>query len=263
MTNSTMDMQQILTFLNQNPLKNIVLLKMLAAYPTASRCYFMEQGKDQGVLVLLPTPVVPFDRHTYPSTAYVVLLSTTGPTMTEALLPFIPRDCNLVFKLMDAHDQAVLRQVFSLQRVTAFLSYTAAAGSQFLADAAVRVSVTPDEACLAIYARQGHERESVQHLFRTQQAIAFACYADATPVSTCFVYRNYETIWEIGGVYTAENARRQGYARRIVQTALHALLAQQRIPRYQVHEQNRPSIAVAETLGLYRFLTIEHFLSEA
>ncbi len=257
------DSQPLLTFLNQNPLKNIVLLKMLTAYPADCQCFYTEQGDDKGVLLLLPTPVFPYDRHTYPSTAYVVLLSTTGPAMTEALLPFIPRNQKLVCKLMDRHDQTVLRQAFHLQRTTAFVSYTAARGSQFTADADVTISMQPDDACWAIYGSQGHERASMEPLFAAQQALAFTCYAGATPLSVCFTYRNYGSIWEIGSVYTAESARRQGYARRIVQTALHVLLAQQRIPRYQVHEQNAPSLALAEALGLYRFLTIEHFLAEA
>ncbi|MFN8486670.1 MAG: GNAT family N-acetyltransferase [Caldilineaceae bacterium] len=255
--------QPLFAFLNQNPLKNIVLLKMLAAYSADCQCFYTEQGTGKGVLLLLPTPVVPYDRHTYPSTQYLVLLSTTGPAMTEALLPFIPHNCKLICKLMDAHDQTVLRQVFQLQRTTAFISYTAANGSQFTADAEVCVSTQPDDACWAIYGSQGHERASMQPLFAMQQAIAFACYAGATPLSVCFAYQNYAAIWEIGSVYTVENARRQGYARRIVQTALHVLLAQQRIPRYQVHEQNAPSLALAEALSLHRFLTMEHFLAEA
>lgn len=257
------DSQPLLTFLNQNPLKNIVLLKMLAAYPADCQCFYAEQGTDRGVLLLLPTPVVPYDRHIYPSTTYLVLLSTTGLAMTEAILPFIPRNCQLICKLMDAHDQIALRQVFHLQRTMAFVSYTAAPGSEFTADAEVSVATQPDEACWAIYGSQGHERASIEPLFALQEAIAFACYADATPLSACFAYRNYGAIWEIGSVYTAENARRQGYARRLVQTALHVLLAQQRIPRYQVHEQNAPSLALAEALGLDRFLTMEHFLAEA
>lgn len=256
------DVQRSIAFLNQNPLKNIVLLKMLQAYGSVSQCHYVEQATTAGVLLLLPTQAFAFDRYTYPSTEYVVLLSTTGAAATEQLLPFIPTTCNLVFKLIDQHDQQVLDQTFKLSRVTAYLSYTAPANGEFPIADDVHVSTSLDAACLAIYVAQGHAAADVQQFFATQQAIAFTCYADATPLATCFAYRNFGDIWEIGGLYTAEPARRLGYAKRIVQTALHVLQGQQRTPRYQVHEQNSPSIALAEALGLYRFLTVEHFLYE-
>ncbi|HEU5100344.1 MAG TPA: hypothetical protein VFU22_15055 [Roseiflexaceae bacterium] len=34
-------------------------------------------------------------------------------------------------------------------------------------------------------------------------------------------------------------------------------------PRYQVYEQNRPSIRLAEAIGLEPFVTVEHWLSES
>jgi hypothetical protein len=42
-------------------------------------------------------------------------------------------------------------------------------------------------------------------------------------------------------------------------TAL-AELSRRRVPRYQVHDDNKPSILLAESVGLTRFLTITHFL---
>ncbi|CAN5665993.1 hypothetical protein BH10CHL1_BH10CHL1_05490 [soil metagenome] len=259
---ATPDVQRAITFLNQNPLKNIVLLKMLQAYGALIQCYYVEQASSAGVLLLLPTQAFAFDRHTYPSTEYVVLLSTTGPTATELLLPLIPTACNLVFKLIDQYDRAVIEQRFTLNRVTAYLSYTAPPTHEFATANDVHVSTSLDQACLAIYVAQGHAATDVQQFFATQQAIAFTCYAEATPLATCFAYQNFADIWEIGGVYTVAQARRQGYAKRIVQTALHVLQAQHRTPRYQVHEQNTPSVALAEALGLYQFLTVEHFLYE-
>ena len=57
-------------------------------------------------------------------------------------------------------------------------------------------------------------------------------------------------------------ARRQGYARRVVQSAVHSLLQLELQPRYQVHEANGPSIALAEQIGLNRFVTVAHWRYE-
>ena len=54
-------------------------------------------------------------------------------------------------------------------------------------------------------------------------------------------------------------ARRKGYARLLVECALHTLALRQCIPRYQVHEDNHASIRLAETIGLRWFVTMEHW----
>ena len=79
-------------------------------------------------------------------------------------------------------------------------------------------------------------------------------------MSTCFVFKNYADIWEIGGVYTASAYRRQGLGTRIVKTAIRTLRDRAKRPRYQVLETNEASIRLAESLGLERFVTTEHYL---
>jgi RimJ/RimL family protein N-acetyltransferase len=85
-------------------------------------------------------------------------------------------------------------------------------------------------------------------------------------VSACFVFANFDApaeplrIWEIAGLHTVEGERHKGYARQVVETALHLLRAQGTIPRYQIREDNVPSMRLAESVGLRQFLTTEHFL---
>jgi len=251
-------LHQALTFLRHDILKNIVLLKMLHAYPGAIRCYYTDSPA-VGVLLLLPTPASDFDRQAYPASQFVVFLSTTDPAATQALLPHIPTDCNLVFKLMDACDQAAVERRFPLKRITSYLSYTSPARSNFPRSPHISVADTVDPRCLDLYAEQGHSPEAVQTYFTSGQALSFALYQGNIPISVCFAYRNFGEVWEIGGVYTVESKRRQGYARQVAETALHVLLRHYRIPRYQVHESNRASIHLAENLGLHRFVTTEHF----
>jgi GNAT superfamily N-acetyltransferase len=252
-------LHRALTFLSCDVLKNIVLLKMLHAYPNAIRCYYTESPAAAGVLLLLPTQASAFDSQTYPASKFVVFLSTTDPAAAQALLLHIPRDCNLVFKLMDARDQAAVEHQFPLRRITSYLSYTSPAGSDFPRSPHISVADTIDPRCLNLYAEQGHSPKEVQEYFTSEQALSFALYQGHIPISVCFAYRNFGEVWEIGGVYTMESKRRQGYARQVVETALHVLLRYNRIPRYQVHESNRPSIHLAENLGLRRFVTMEHF----
>jgi hypothetical protein len=46
-----------------------------------------------------------------------------------------------------------------------------------------------------------------------------------------------------------------------VETALSALSDARRVPRYQVLEDNVASIQLAESIGLERFVTVEHWVS--
>ena len=253
--------QQALAFLRRDILRNIVPLKMLAAYPDAIQVCYHEDGDEAGVLLLLPTRVSPFDRQTYPSTDYVVMLSVSHPAIVPSLLAYIPSSCALVFKLIDPGDREVVVQRFSLTRATAYISYTAAAGSHLALSDAVTVSEHVDERCFDLYAAQGYTRDEVRHFFSTAGALSFALYRGEAPVAACFAYQNFERVFEIGGVYTLPSERRMGHARKLVETALHILVRRGDVPRYQVHELNQPSIRLAEAIGLEPFVTIEHWLS--
>jgi GNAT superfamily N-acetyltransferase len=235
---------------------------MLTAYPDAIQVQYHEDGAESGVLLLLPTQVSPFDRQTYPSTTYVALLSVTHPQIAQSLLAHIPVGCALVFKLIDAGDREAVEQRFRLTRATAYISYTAAAGSRFTPSDTVVIAERVDERCFELYTAQGYTRDEVQSFFSAGHALSFAFYRDDAPVAACFAYRNFERVYEIGGVYTLPDQRRLGHARKLVEAALHMLLRRGHVPRYQVHELNQPSIRLAEAIGLERFVTIEHWLSE-
>lgn len=257
-----MDFRAIITFLNRDVLRNIVLLKMLHAYSKAIQSIYVENDSGAGVLLLLPTRVSAFDTQTYPSSEYVVFLSTTGPAVTQALLPHIPTRRNLVFKFLDPADRVVVERRFSLERKTAYLSFTSTPERQFCASNEVVISNQVDERCLDLFAKQGHEHETVRRYFASAWALAFALYQNDLPLSACFAYLNFGSIWEIGGVYTAPGERRKGYARQVVETALHTLLRSHHIPRYQVQEDNYASIRLAEALRLRQFISIEHYMHE-
>jgi RimJ/RimL family protein N-acetyltransferase len=254
--------QQVIAFLRHDVLRNIVLLKMLHTYAEAIQCYYVETDSGAGVLLMLPTKVSPFDAQTYPSSEYVVLLSTTTSPMVQALLPHVPTNCPLVFKFLDLHDRVEVERQFSLKRKTAYLSFTCVPESRFSDSTEVVVSDRVDERYLDLYEEQGYQLDEVQAYFATGQALSFALYQNNLPLSTCFAYLNFEPVWEIGGVYTLPSERQKGYAGQVVETALHTLAQNKRIPRYQVHEDNHASIRLAERLGLCKFVTVEHYVYE-
>jgi GNAT superfamily N-acetyltransferase len=255
-------MRSALAFLERDMLRNVVALKMLAAYPDAIQVHYHENGVGAGALLLLPTRVSAFDRQTYPSTEYVVLLDTTDPEIGRRLLGRVPTGRPLVFKLTSTSDREVVARRFRLRRATAYISYTAAPDSSFAASDEVTVSNQVDPRCFDLHAAQGYTREELQKFFSTGQALSFALYQRDTPVAACFSYPNFGPVYEIGGVYTLPQARRQGYARKLVETVLHVLIRRGERPRYVVHELNQPSIRLAQALGLVPFVTIEHWLSE-
>lgn len=232
---------------------------MLTAYSEAAHTVFHEGDGAAGVLLLLPTSAFPFDRATYPFADYSVLLATDGPGAAEALLAHVPRDRSLVFKLQSPDDRLAVARAFPIERITAYRSYTAPPGYLAQADPAVLVAERPDPRVFELFVAQGQHPDELRSLFAAGHAVAFSIDEGGGPVAVCLAYRNHGPVYEIGGLVTLPPARRRGLARRLVQTALHELARREAIPRYQVHEDNLPSVALAERLRLVRFLTMEHW----
>jgi ribosomal protein S18 acetylase RimI-like enzyme len=245
--------------LEHDSLRNIVLLKTLYYYSHVIRCHFHEGPKAAGVLLLLPGGASSFDRKNYPGTNYVVFIAATNPAILPELLQQVPRGKKLLFKLMDPRHNNVVRGFFSLERVTAFVSFTAPPGKLYAQMDCVTVSGMPGDACLDIYAALGHSHEELKPQFASGQAISFTVFQNDKPLASCFTFPNYGKIYEIGGVFTDPGHRRQGLARKVVEAALNHLAHAGFIARYQVQEDNRASIRLAESIGLRHVVTYEHW----
>jgi len=253
---------EVAAYLLRNALKHIVHLKALSAYSQHIRSYYFSHGSSAGVLFLYPSSVTTYESVKYPETQYVVLISSDSPSITERMLDHIPTDCTFVLKVMNREDKYIVERKFSLKRVTSFLSYTHSAEFKFLSSERVTVSEKLDEELLPFYRENGYEREEVEGYFKSSSANSFSIYEGDEPVSACMAYQNYGEIWEICGLYTISRARRMGYARDIVESALNRLLANGYTPRYQMDEKNIASKMLAESLGLTHFLTTEHYLCQ-
>ena len=254
--------QETFNYLSQNPFKNIVLLKMLQAYPDAITCHRVNDIRGHGVLLLLQTRASSYDSKTYPNTRYVVLMSSSNAWAATALAAHIPIDQPLIFKLNTEHDHAALASQFQLQRITSFISFTHANDSPptYKHNDAIQISPTLDINCLPLFAQQGYDEADMEHYFGHNNAYCIAYYQQNQPIAACFTYQNYSAIWEIGGVYTLPTARKQGYGRQVVAAALKHLQQNHLKPRYQAHEQNTASIQLALSLHLQPALSTTHWL---
>lgn len=256
--------QPLVSFLQQDALRHIVHLKMLALYGERMVCHFLERDGEKGCVLLLPTAVSDYDQRTYPHSQFVILAAATRPDLLHELALHIPTNQPLIFKLIGPEQTEVLGRSFPLQRLTAFVSYT---DQPFTAvpmpgDVVVSHALSPD--LLPLFAANGYSAETVAGYFARGQAVSFAVYGansegGKTAVSACLAYHNYHNIWEIGALHTLPTARRQGHGQKTVAAAVHYLQANQLRPRYQFHESNHASQQLAAKLGLVPFLTTTHF----
>lgn len=252
-------MHRIVEMLEREPLRNIVLLKHLDAFPGHTRVHRVERHGAAATMVLLKVAASAYDRRTYPTARYAALISSHGAAVTRELVQFAPRQVGVVFKLnSDADRDAVSRDFANLQRTTAVLSFTG--GPDIARDGAVRITTTPSDAVFVYFESQKHGRDWLAPLLRANRAFVCVTGPDEQPHAVCFAFENYRQLWEIGGVFTPPDARGRGHASRVVRTALAELAARSLLPRYQVHDDNVPSIRLAESIGLTRFLETTHYL---
>jgi GNAT superfamily N-acetyltransferase len=252
--------QDAISYLERDILRNIVPLKMITAFPNSARVHHVSNTLGQGVLVLLEAGAFDYDRETYPTVRFVVLVSSDDVEITRELLEFVPRAEKIVFKLSSDSDLGVIRTRWNLERTRGFLSFTSE--SSFTPDAGVRLTLEPSDAVFELFASQGHHRVWLEPLLMSNRAFACLLEQARAPVSVCFAFQDYGAVWEIGGVLTAPESRGRGLAGRVVRTALAQLEALGHTPRYQVIESNTASIRLAESLGLTHFLSIEHWITK-
>lgn len=252
-------MHPVTEALEREPLRNIVLLKHLEAYPDHTTVHRVERDSGAATMVLLEVAASAYDARTYPDARYAALITSDGADLTRELIRAVPQREGVVFKLSSDTDRDVIGSVFPrMQRTTAVLSFTGGPG--FTRDSDVRTTTTPSDAVFDYFESQKHGRSWLEPLLQSARAFVCVLGPDEQPYAVCFAFENYRKIWEIGGVYTPPESRGRGYAARVVRTAMAELGTRRLSPRYQVHDDNIPSIRLAESIGLKLFLETTHFL---
>jgi len=253
------DRATILSLLRSDCLRHIVTLKMLSLYGDHVQTILSEDDGGWALMSLLPTRVSDFDRRIYPNTTLVVLMDGTSHEAKLRLLNNMPAE-HMVVKTYDESVKDRLLNRFQAKPALSFVSYTALSPhASHSTPAGVCESSVPDGEITPIFGHNGYEPAELSRHF-ADGARWFGVRDHGRIVSACFVFRNFETVWEIGGVFTEPDHRRRGHARKVVTGALNHLLASGFSPRYQVRSDNTESIRLAETIGLKEFLRMDHYL---
>ena len=245
--------------LERQPLRNIVLLKHIEAFRDHVSVEQASEGPETATLVLLEATASTYDRETYPQAAFVALISSDHPRLTRRLVASVPLGGDVVFKLASDGDRDVVAERFAISRTTSFLSFTADERVIFATDGEVSVSTSASDGTLHLLESQGHPRDWLRPLLASGRAFVCALEHDRDPRSVCIAFENYRQVWEVGGVVTPATHRGQGFAARVVRTALAELRRRNLVARYQVNEDNLPSIRLATSAGLRQFLQLTHF----
>ena len=178
--------------------------------------------------------------------------------MTGRLLDFVPEDDGIVFKLATEADRQAVAARFPVEASARFLSYTSK--QRFIRDQRVRMTTELDDIVLSVFEDSGYVRTWLGPLLAAGRAFICVVDVDGALGSICLAFESYGRIWEIGGVYTLESLRGRGLAQTAVRTALARLGELGFTPRYDVNAENAASVALAQRLGLDRFMTLTHHL---
>lgn len=253
--------------LARDPLRNIVLLKHVRAFPEAIRVFEADVGACHATLVLMATDASPYDARTYPQTSHVAMIATApaeGATSHDEeaavgrVLAHVPARSGVVFKLASDAARAAILSRFDVRQTTSVLTFSTDAQGRL--DPDVTITREPSETIWPLFERHDHKRAWLAPLLARDEAVTYAIASAGAVSSACFAFSAYGHIWEIGGVATHAACRRQGLAARVVATAVSDLAVHRRQPRYQVHDDNHASIALARRIGMRHVLTTTHLL---
>jgi ribosomal protein S18 acetylase RimI-like enzyme len=259
---SDKELGKIMLLLRAAPLQHVVTLKMLHLLGSGVDFRFIEGSDGWALRSLFPANAFEYDRQTYPDQELVVLIDGTSTSAKLELLGGLPR-VPLVVKTYDKSVAAHLESKRSASRVRSFLSFTTDDTEQLPpVPPGILLGTVLNPEVSRMFASNGYQDSELARHF-ADGARWFFAQKQGRGCSAGFVFRNFESVWEIGGLYTEPEYRRQGLGRQIVAAALRHLVGSGRIPRYQVRSDNEPSIRLALASGLKEFLRMDHFLVDA
>ena len=253
------DREMALAFLRTNPLQHLVHMKYLHLYPADIDCFYTEANGATGILLSYKPQLTSWDQSAYAIASNIFLPVVTNREMADRLIEQItPQvDSNpFVCKFCDGGTKDIFAEAFRLEPARTLISYTT---DRFeIDDNDVVISNSLDEQTAKLFRENGYSQDELSTRF-ANGAFSFTIYQDKQPASTCYIFQNFDNVWEIAGVRTVDWAQRKGYARRVVGAALQMILNKGWIPRYQAEATNAASIHLAEALGLRICLRFEHY----
>jgi GNAT superfamily N-acetyltransferase len=220
----------------------------------------VQNEQSWGILSQLPTNISEYDRKTYPDTDFIILIDSTSDVDKIRLLDDIPNG-NFVVKTYDNQIKLHLESHFNAKKTTSFISFTTNTCPAIPMKFDVEESFDLNENVISFFHNNGYETTELNRFF-DNNAKWFGIRSGNELVSGCFVFCNFENVWELGGVFTLPEYRRRGYAKTVVSTALKYLLSNNLIPRYLVKWDNIKSIRLAKSFGFQMFLNLDHYILE-
>ena len=101
-----MTVEDAFSALAREPLRHIVLLKQLLAYPEHVKVHRVSGAAGAATLVALDTSVSAYGRQAYPKASVAAFIASDHPDLTSLLMPHVPRGVGIVFKLASEADRA-------------------------------------------------------------------------------------------------------------------------------------------------------------
>jgi GNAT superfamily N-acetyltransferase len=264
--NSVNEAQEALAYFQRNPLRHLVHLKYLTHHSGSVDFRYLKTGASEAALLSGSVRTMSWDHNAYPDLELMLLPSASDELAAQQLVERVRAEFPLqaiptLFKFCDPYSKAAFTTAMPLHPARAYRSFTTRDDTPvYQRHADVVAGHVLDDARAALYQQNGYTLDELQH-YVDDGALTFAIYEGNDLASACFAYRNFGDIWEIAGVRSVDSARRKGYARKIVETALYELAARQLTPRYHVEVINAPSIGLAQSLDLEECALIEHFVS--
>ena len=263
------------SFLQTDELRHITPLKMLGLLGAQVRSQQLLIADETAYLLWSPRTASQYDSAKYPA-AEVVFYPALGAAPSAAMLDICARVMmdearGRVFvvktiepRLLDALRATVPMAGVSYER--ALCTFTVASDSALYSPATaatheIRTTASiADEARPLLEAHNVYSDGELQTMFASGCARCFvSCQVDRA-VAVALSFANSPSLYEIGSLYVAPDARRGGHATALVHAALADLNSRGLAVRYVVDATNTPSIALAERCGLREAMRLEHWL---
>jgi hypothetical protein len=249
---------EICSLLEGDLLRHIVTLKMISNYALSMNSSLIHNENGWALLTILPIEASDWDRKTYHDATVVVFIDGNNIDYKTKLLDEVPR-AKVIFKTYDEYIRSYLT-ARKAKKLTSFISFTDNGNLPNINKTEmVEQSFKLNEEAASLIMKNNYDYKELFRCF-SNGAKWFGVRVNGKLVSVCFVYQNYKNIWEIGGIYTENEYRRQGLAKLHVTAALSYLKQKGYIIRYQVREGNTASIQLAKSNGLSEFLRLDHYL---
>ncbi len=250
--------EKSITYLETDSFKHLSTLKYLTLYRDKVTIHLLEERNNWAILVTIPAEILSYDTATYPYANKAIFVNGTSEQLKKRLLNSLPED-NYILRLNEDMNLSDMRNRFRIENGNAFVSYSCSTFEDCAANHIVPGSTHITDEAVSLMMKNGYSENEIKKYF-DNGSVWFGVKMNDRIRSVCFVYQNYNDIWEIAGVHTLETERNKGYARIVVASAIAYLLKSNLVPRYEADARNTNSIKLAQSLNMKEFLRINHFL---